>query len=220
LHPQPENDDYTYPSRTDFAAARLREAIIYGDLEPGSRLTTTSLAKRWSVSQTPLREAFQRLAAAGLVELTDQKGARVSPIRQEELVEIFRLRVLLEPIALSRSMALADDEWRAHITANHRALSTLLKAGLKDKRQFDQCHHEFHTSLLGGCDWQWLLRILAMLTDNSRRYRMLSLAPRGGPRKLLAEHDELFKACIAGDVDKATAVLVEHLELTVQVLAD
>ena len=74
---------YSFPSKTEFAADRLREAIINGELKPGERLTTPSLAERLGVSQTPLREAFQRLATEGLVERIDQRGARVAPIQRD-----------------------------------------------------------------------------------------------------------------------------------------
>jgi DNA-binding GntR family transcriptional regulator len=212
------NDDYAFPSRTEYAVVRLREAIVLGELRPGERLTTANLSRRWAISQTPLREAFQRLAAAGLVELSDGRGASVAPIQRSDLMEIFELRVLLEPLALRRSLEHADDGWRQRVTETHDELARVLRTGLDDKIEFDRAHHSFHTALLANCDSRWLLRLLETLVDNSRRYRLLSLAPRGGARKLLAEHRQLHKLSVGGDAEGATQALVEHLQLTMRVL--
>ena len=57
------------PTRGEWVVERLRAAIVVGELPPGSRLRTAELAARFGVSPTPLREALQRLAAEGLVEL-------------------------------------------------------------------------------------------------------------------------------------------------------
>jgi GntR family transcriptional regulator, carbon starvation induced regulator len=210
---------YSFPSKTEFAADRLREAIVNGDLKPGERLTTPSLAERLGVSQTPLREAFQRLATEGLVELIDQRGARVASIRLEDLHEIFELRMVLEPIAVRRSMERADEGWRARVTQTHKELDEALRHTLDDSRAFGDAHQQFHAALFSNCDWKWLLRFVETLTDNSRRFRMLSLAPRGGTRKLIQEHADLKKAALAGDADQTAGLLVRHLQLTVDVLS-
>src|SRR5437660_1309254 len=65
-------------TRSEWAEDRLRQAILRGELRPGQRLHASDLAERWDVSATPLREAFQRLAGAGFVELTPQRSPGTS----------------------------------------------------------------------------------------------------------------------------------------------
>src|SRR5690242_19785121 len=102
-------------TRSDWVEERLRAAILQGELEPGQRLHANDLADRWDVSATPLREAFQRLASDGLVEMLPQRGARVTDVSIEEAGQIYELRLLLEPLCLRRSLEASDDDHRAEI---------------------------------------------------------------------------------------------------------
>src|SRR5262245_36826481 len=99
-------------TRSDWVEERLRGAILRGELEPGQRLHANGLAERWAVSATPLREAFQRLASDGLVQVLPQRGARVADLSVEDAAEIYELRLLLEPVCLRQSLERADDEHR------------------------------------------------------------------------------------------------------------
>ena len=80
----PVNSEGEPLTRADWVDRELRAAILAGDLQPGQKLQPGVLGKRWSVSPTPLREAFQRLAAEGLLEITPQRGTRVTPVSLEE----------------------------------------------------------------------------------------------------------------------------------------
>ena len=80
-------------TRSDWVYERLKQAIVRGELPPGTRLVAAELAQRWAVSPTPLREAFQRLEGVGLVELSSQQGARVAPVSVAEAGEIKELSV-------------------------------------------------------------------------------------------------------------------------------
>src|SRR6187397_2530431 len=91
--------------------AVLRDLILTGDLEPGSRLGEADLATRLQVSRTPIREALPRLAAEGLVELIPNRGARVVSWSTEDLEQIFEIRLRLEPYAVSLAVPrLTDDD--------------------------------------------------------------------------------------------------------------
>src|SRR5260221_8530480 len=87
-------------TRSEWAEDRLRQAILRGELRPGQRLHASDLAERWDVSATPLREAFQRLAGEGLVELLPHRGARVGELAAHATPALYELRLLLEPLAL------------------------------------------------------------------------------------------------------------------------
>ena len=93
------------------AADALRELILGGDLAPGARLGEVELAERLGVSRTPVREALSRLAAEGLVEISPNRGARVTTWTVAELEGVFDLRSTLEPqlTALAVPHATADD---------------------------------------------------------------------------------------------------------------
>lgn len=75
---------------------RLKELIMDGELERGTKITETSIAKMFDVSPTPVREAFRRLASDGLIEVASWKGVIVKGIEQKDLLEIYECREALE----------------------------------------------------------------------------------------------------------------------------
>jgi GntR family transcriptional regulator, carbon starvation induced regulator len=205
-------------TRAAWVDRRLREAILSGALPPGAKLNTEELARRWSVSPTPLREAYHRLAAEGLVELVPQRGARVMPLSMDDALDIYSLRRMLEPHALRLSLKHHDDAWRGKVNEAFRPLRDLLM-NPGDAAEFEDAHNAFHTALLGRCGSPWLLRIIGVLQQHSARYRLLSLGPRGGALEVLAEHENLLAACLSGNVDQAADRLGDHLDLTIDAIS-
>src|SRR5258708_23812886 len=119
------NDGPVPGTRADGVDRRLRAAILSGELRPGERLVAGPLAQRFTVSATPLREAIQRLATSGLIEIEPQRGARVAAASPRDAEEIYELRTLLDPLALRDSLAHSDDVHRAQIAS---AFSRMLRA--------------------------------------------------------------------------------------------
>lgn len=206
-------------TRAEWVDGQLRAAILNGDLEPGEKLRTEELAERWSVSPTPLRETYQRLAAEGLVELVPQRGARVADVSMDDALEIYDLRQLLEPYALRLSLEEIDDGLRERIRETFGPLRARLENHDGDLAALEAVHREFHMTLLSRCGSAWLLRIIRILQDHSVRYRLLSIEPRGGLDEVLVEHEELLAACLAGELDVAAQRLHDHLQLTIDSLA-
>ncbi|MBK9180221.1 MAG: GntR family transcriptional regulator [Acidimicrobiales bacterium] len=209
-------------TRADWVDRRLKDAILRGELQPGEKLVATTLSDRWAVSATPLREAFQRLAGQGLVDLEPHRGARVAQVSAADAEEIYELRRLLDPMALRQSLARSDADHRAEIRA---AFDEMERAGrtAPDVVTVAEAHRDFHRALLARCPSQWLLRLTSLLADHSLRYQVLSaaLGPGRGPaRDAHAEHEALLAAALAGDADAAAGALEEHLRHTVDTVRE
>lgn len=196
-------------TRTEWANHRLRQAILSGELVPGEKLVATSLAKTWDISPTPLRDAFVRLAASGLVELTPQRGARVAPISVDEAAEIFEVRLLLEPAAFERSLAHSDDE---HVAEVEQVLADLEEA-LKndDEERITITHRRFHAALLDRTPGVWLTRFCATLSEHSGRYQMLSPVQDQQTELKMQQHEQLVRALRERNAEVGIAVLRQHL---------
>ncbi len=188
---------------------------MLGEVEPGSRLRAESLAKELHTSPTPIREAFQRLAAEGLVTYSSQRGARVSSASHEEMTELYEIRLQLEPWALVRSITRMDDATREAIRAADEALAGWLADPTTDLRspEYERRHQAFHLALMGACGSQWLIRIVGMLSVAATRYRHLS-----GGKDLHAlaalEHAELARLTLDGNVEAALVAQLGHLRGT------
>src|ERR1700760_4508855 len=95
----------------------LHQAIITGQLRPGTRLPIEELAEVLEMSPMPIREAVRRLDAAGLVENIPHRGARVTELSVTDLSEVYEARMALEVLAIRRSaerFQAADEEAARH----------------------------------------------------------------------------------------------------------
>jgi GntR family carbon starvation induced transcriptional regulator len=206
-------------SLADRVTDELRRAILAHEFLPGDRLGAASLADRFDVSATPLREAFARLAGEGWVTYQPQRGVRVAEVRVEEMLEIYELRMLLEPLALRRSVLTGDDAWRDEVAEAHRAMeeASCIPAADMDGRayaQYEELHVAFHQVTLSRCGSAWLIRITDLLTNQSRRFRRLSLPIRARYGSVPAEHRAIADACTQGDADAAVEAGITHMENT------
>src|SRR6266851_5393749 len=113
-------------TKADDIALVIEEAIVAGELEPGTVLRQEQLSEQFNVSRTPIREALRRLAALGLVSFVPNRGVRVRTISREELHEAFMVRAELQALAAGSSegaRALAHE----HVLSSFHMLETILE---------------------------------------------------------------------------------------------
>src|SRR3954451_16966576 len=91
------------PTSSLRVSEELREAILSGEFEPGERLRTVSLGTRFGSSRTPVREAPVQLEGEGLVDIEPRRGAIVRSFASADLIDLYEIRVLLEPAAAARA---------------------------------------------------------------------------------------------------------------------
>ena len=97
-------------TKADDIAVLIEEAIVSGELEPGSVLRQEQLSERFGVSRTPVREALRRLAALGLVSFVPNRGVRVRTMSHGDLREAFLVRAELEGLVTELAARQADAE--------------------------------------------------------------------------------------------------------------
>jgi GntR family carbon starvation induced transcriptional regulator len=200
-------------TRVNWVYEQLKQAIVSGALPPGTRLVAAELAQRWALSPTPLREAFQRLEAVGLVEMSSQRGARVAPVSIADAEEISELRLVLDPWALRRSLEQSDAAHRAEIAAAYQRLVDAFRHGVSsDEHAFLEMHGAFHAALLARCPSAWLRRLSSLLADHAQRYQLLNASYSQRLSDLMAEHEGLREAALAGDIERAVGLLSAHLQ--------
>src|SRR5262245_19758534 len=146
------------------ALERLREAIIMGELTPGTPLRLEDLARQLGMSISPIREAVRQLEALGLAEHVPHHGAKVMRLDVEELRELFSIRLALEGIAVRRAADLFAE-------GDERTAQTHLAAYDEARRQGDiraavRAHGAFHFALYGAARSSWLLRLIRPAWDS------------------------------------------------------
>ena len=193
------------------ALERLREAIILGELKPGSPLRLEDLARSLGMSISPIREAVRQLEALGLAEHVPHHGAKVMGIDVEEMRELFAIRLALETLAVRRAAELFEPgdekEARSHLSA----LEAARHRG--DVRAAVRAHTAFHFALYEAARSTWLLRSIRPAWDSCERYRPVLLAATGDLQDRHEELDEdLLASCAAHDPARAEEALRSHLE--------
>ena len=192
----------------DLALAELRQAIISGDLAPGSPVRLQEQVERLSMSSVPIREALRLLERSGLVDRSPHKGAQVAEMSAQDLHETYMIRLELESMAVRlASENMTEDDG----TRLLGLMEQYADASRRDDPSARDIHAQFHMGLYELSGSKWLLRLLPMLWDNAERYRRLALPIRGSTEERIEEHKAIVEAALAGDLDAAEHALRLHL---------
>jgi GntR family transcriptional regulator, carbon starvation induced regulator len=211
---------------TQRVEAALRQDILRGVFLPSSRIRGSEAKMRYGVSATPFREALQRLASDGFVEIDAQSGARVARVSRDDLKDIFGLRHLLEREALRRAIENTrnDDVWNAELSSSferYRAIAAELRSGPQDRERVEvwsESHDRFYETLYSGCGSQRLQQLIWRLISHAQRYRAIALRLLETQEFDTSQIDELFdqvetiySAASKHDAEEALKALEEHL---------
>lgn len=203
---------------TDYVYGQVREDIIQGRLAPDSKLKIELLRNTYEVGATPIREALSRLSSDGFVVTEGQRGFRVSPISPEDLEDVTELRITLELKALRKSILHGGDEWESRVVSTYYQLGKVEEQDLfENLGTWEQRNHDFHWALISACTSKWLLHFYNILYDQHKRYRNISLIANLGKRDVHAEHQRIYDAALARDVDTACHETEQHIRMTADI---
>ena len=193
---------------------QLRHEIENLELKPGEELDVLSIADRYGVSRSPVRDALLRLKRDCLVDIFPQRGTRVSYINIHQITEERFMRRSLElnalELLLDKSMSSVEKQafsalLESNLLKQHAAL--LADDPIELLRGDDELHHMFFSAV----DLEEVWSILKAHTGNEYRIRMLSYMDRGIADSVEEQHRELIDAIISGDKDKAIDLDKKHL---------
>jgi DNA-binding GntR family transcriptional regulator len=196
-------------SLTDRARESIRQAIIDGQLAPGSLHSVQTLADVFKVSRTPVREALIDLAGAGMVEFERNRGVRILETSVHDLEEILVLRILLEVPATWKAASQIDAAGFRMLKAELDAMNAAAKAGDEPvMMRHDRLFHRIINSASGNtrlADYVDSLRDLIQTRGVSTVDRTRSL------KEIVSEHRRIVAALKSGDPDAAAAAMKSHL---------
>ncbi|MEW9531170.1 GntR family transcriptional regulator [Microbispora sp. NPDC049125] len=185
-------------------AQALRNALVAGEMRPGTLYSAPALAARFGVSATPVREAMLDLAKEGLVEAVRNKGFRVVEVSRRDLDEIFEIRRLIEVPTVVRLAR----EGRVDVEALRPLAEEIVSAARRgDTLAYVSADLRFHLAMLGMAGNGRLVEVVRDLRGRARLH---------GPGPDLAgaarRHLDLLEAVAAGDADAAGRIMNDHLE--------
>ena len=190
----------------------LREAIVEGEIPPGSKISEPELARRYGISRGPLREAIGRLEACGLVVRRPNVGARVVTMSSRQLLEIFHVREALEGMAARLAAQNMSDE---EIVDLRRLLE---QHGRQIAQDADHAYFQregdldFHYRIVQGSHNARIVDLLCNdLYHLVRLYRyQFGMVSKRGPRAFV-EHEHIVDAIERRDAEMAELMMRAHV---------
>lgn len=189
----------------------LRDRIVGGGFDAGQPIRQDALAAELGISKIPLREAFAKLEQEGLIVSRANRGFFVSPLSVVEAMDVFDLRLQLEPAATSQACARLDE---ADLRAARHALAELDIAMAAGQPSAGVLNRAFHVALIRPCGRPVTVQLLSRLLLLSERYTIKHLEPSGRLARARAEHQSLYEAWAAGDVAAVGRLIVAHISGT------
>lgn len=199
------------PTLVSSAVDAVRESIYAGRLGPGDRLIEADLARQLGISRGPLREALHLLGKEGLVVAVPRHAKFVQDVNAESIDEVYSLRKVLEAYAVERFIAVAG---RGGVLQLGQALTEMKEAAeAGDRALTARLDIAFHSRLYqlaqhGLLERAWHENIAGKLQILFNATTRAQLALKEPVRK----HDLIVKAIASGDVERARAVVADHID--------
>lgn len=194
----------------------IRDNIVSGRYRPGQRLRSDEVARELGVSRMPVREALHRLEVAGLVTIAPHRGAVVTQLSREEIIEIYRIRGVLEGLATQLAAAHLTRKDYEQLQTNMAEMAAAAQA--KDIQLAQRLNHEYHLIIWRAAHAPRLLELLENLFETSQRFRNFSYLVPGHLEHMVQSHQRVADALIRGDVAAAERYAIEHHLQTIQYL--
>lgn len=203
-------------SLPDLVAEELRNRIIDGHLEPGTRLVEHLLASQLDVSRIPLREAIAQLEIEGLVHRLPRRGVVVASMTPSIVSHLFDVRTPLESLAARLAAERADQadlgQLEAVLAAAAKAATTADPSGLA------RANAAFHSELVRIARNPFLDSFMQPLSSQLRW--MFRITGSAHAATLGAEHRAIYQAVREGDAARAARLTEKHIEKTRQPTLD
>lgn len=200
-------------STPDAVREALRRAISAGELAPGIQLRQDELAEKFGTSRIPVREALRQLEAEGFVTFLPNRGAVVSDLSIDEVIELLEIRIALECHALRLAIPAMGDIDLDDAGAILRSYDEE-----PDPENWGAFNWRFHKSLYAPCNRPRLLAMIEANYGHVGRFTRALVSRATGKDRPQREHYQLLEFCRDGEIEKAVRLLREHIVQTQKTL--
>ncbi len=191
------------------AYEKIKDAILTFHFLPNQALIEGELAAQLGISKTPVRDALMQLEREGLVSRIPFKGTYVSDLNNQDMADIYEIRIVLEGLAIRTAIDNLTEKDFARLEDLINEHDQALK-----RREFPKASRingDFHNLIISRCPNIRLQKTLLLLDDHLKRYRLLSIAQGKRMEKSIPEHRAIFTALKNRDAGKAEEAMRSHL---------
>ncbi len=202
----------TNRSLHDQVASRVRDLIIEGTLEPGSRIDEAHLIEELGVSRTPFREALRTLAAEGLVIVRPSKGSIVRKLTPEDVFSMLEVLGHLERLAGELACERATDAEVADLIALHERMMACYRT--RERMPYYKMNQEFHARLAELSKNETLREMQANIQARLKRIRYIGNQKPDSWAGAVADHEDMVRALKDRDGPLLGEAMASHLKKT------
>jgi DNA-binding GntR family transcriptional regulator len=194
---------------TSAVTESLRQRILSGEFTDGQQLRQEALSNEYGVSRVPVREALRQLEAEGLIQIIDHKGALVTKLSLDDVLELLEIRAVLESELLRASIPRQSSE------DLQLATDTLAEFGQglldNDVRHWGELNSRFHMALYRSAKRPNTLALIQQLHNKTDRYTRMQILFTNTMERAHEEHTRLLELCRAQAIDQAAEFIRIHI---------
>ncbi len=204
------------PTAAESVLHELRSALAAGRLLPGQQLVQEDLAADLGVSRVPIRESLKILEGEGHVTYHPNRGYFVTELSADDLIEVYRIRQILEAEALAQAVLEVSDADIADIESILEQVEQAAESG--DVERLTEANRAFHFSIIELSGMNRLSRLIRQLWDASDIYRTVYFRDPVNRERVHSEHREIIDALKARDAQALIRAQNSHREQAVAAL--
>jgi DNA-binding GntR family transcriptional regulator len=198
-------------------AESLREAIVKGEIKPGTRLQEVEIAESYKTSRTPVREAFRQLETEGFLAIKPRRGAIVTEITARDIREFYEMKSVLEGYAARKAAeTLTDAQIDRMEQLNLQLRECYDKSNLSSMISI---HNQFHEIFVNAAGNEQMASLIRSLVNRFQRYR-IALSHTDSILESVAQHERIIAAFRARDAEQAASLVSLNSQLGSKALMD
>lgn len=199
-------------------SAWLRDRIRKGRFVPGQRLVEADIIAETGASRIKVREALQRLATEGLVEIEEFRGASVKRFTPDQIRQIYRARMALEGLAAAEFAAADRPELKERLGRIQDEMDAWEESGSHDR--FAELNHAWHELILEGADNDYIRQFISYLTVPIYRLLFSTFYTKERIKRANADHRIITAAILEGRVEDAERAMRTHITDGLEALSE
>jgi len=198
-------------TRTERLAEEIADSVLSGEFRPGFRLDEKTLAERYAVSRTPVREALRQLASTGLIDIRPRRGAIVVRATSAQLETLFGAMAEIEATCARLSAMSMTPLERRRLAHLHESMLEFVLQNNGDA--FATANLTLHTQIYLGAHNDVIANFATALRRRLAPFRRAQFRTKGRLPRSHEEHRKVIDAILAGDAAAAHALMFHHMSL-------
>lgn len=210
-----ETMNFKNETLVDVAYKMVKKEITERVLVPGQKVVIRELQERYGISETPIKQALNRLISEGLVESIPRRGIRVRKMKWSEIEELMDIRLMIETYFLDQVILTfkqrtdIQQKLARNIAEHKRVIENVVD--VNDYFENYSLDQEFHQMFVQCSGNKRLLEIYSNLGTHAYAYYVYGRQPREGMIEGVREHEAIYQALLAGDAAELRAQIERHI---------